>query len=148
MERNPKRRSTVMHARGRIAVAGATGRVGRRRRAWGKRGHEVVAISRSRGVDVVTGEGLADALAGVATVIDVATQPSPDEDAATAFFTAATRNLPHQNRSKRGLSWRAAGGLRSAIRSLISVTPALDDGGIFQPDRYVRRVVEEASAAG
>jgi hypothetical protein len=31
---------------------------------------------------------------------------------------------------------------------LISVTPALDDGGIFQPDRYVRRVVEEASAAG
>jgi nucleoside-diphosphate-sugar epimerase len=58
-----------------------------------ERGHDVVAITRSHGVDVVTGEGLADALTGVATVIDVATQPSPDEDAATSFFTAATRNL-------------------------------------------------------
>ena len=44
--------------------------------------------------------------------------------------------------------WRVARGLRSAIRSLRSVTPALDDGGIFQPDGYVRRIVEEASAAG
>jgi uncharacterized protein YbjT (DUF2867 family) len=94
MERNPRRRSTVMHARGRIAVAGATGRVGRHVvDVLEERGHEVVAISRSGGVDVVTGEGLADALAGVAIVIDVATQPSPDEDVATAFFTAATRNL-------------------------------------------------------
>lgn len=42
---------------------------------------------------MITGEGLADALAGVAIIIDGATQPSPDEDAATAFFTAATRNL-------------------------------------------------------
>jgi len=84
----------MMHARGKIAVAGATGRVGRHVvDVLEERGHDVVAISRSHGVDVVTGEGLADALAGVATIIDVATQPSPDEDAATAFFTAATRNL-------------------------------------------------------
>jgi hypothetical protein len=40
-------------------------------------GHDVVPISRSSGVDVVTGDGLADALAGVACIIDVATQPSP-----------------------------------------------------------------------
>jgi nucleoside-diphosphate-sugar epimerase len=83
-----------MHARGKIAVAGATGRVGRHVvDVLEERGHDVVAISRSHGVDVVTGEGLADALAGAATIIDVATQPSPDEDAATAFFTAATHNL-------------------------------------------------------
>ncbi len=83
-----------MHARGKIAVAGATGRVGRHVvDVLEERGHHVVPMSRSSGVDVVTGEGLADALAGVATIIDVATQPSPDEDAATAFFTATTRNL-------------------------------------------------------
>lgn len=77
----------------RIAVAGATGRVGRHiveQLAAG--GHDVVALSRSGGVDVVTGEGLADALAGVETVIDAATGSSPEREAAAAFFTAAARN--------------------------------------------------------
>jgi uncharacterized protein YbjT (DUF2867 family) len=77
-----------------IAVAGATGRVGRHvvdvLGAWG---HDVVAMSRSGGVDVVTGEGLAEALAGVECVIDVATGASPDQVAATEFFTATARNL-------------------------------------------------------
>src|SRR3954469_19899308 len=78
----------------RIAVAGATGRVGRHVvDVLRERGHEVVPMSRSTGVDVVTGEGLAEALEGVATVIDVATGPSPDEEEATAFFEAAARNL-------------------------------------------------------
>jgi uncharacterized protein YbjT (DUF2867 family) len=77
-----------------IAVAGATGRVGRHVvEIAEERGHEVVRMSRSTGVDVVTGEGLAEALAGVDTIIDASTGPSPDEQAATEFFTAATRNL-------------------------------------------------------
>mgnify|MGYP003543159363 CR=1 FL=1 len=80
-----------MHARGTIAVAGATGRVGHHVvDVLEGRGHDVVAISRSLGVDVVTGEGLAEALAGVETVVDAATGPSPEEQAATEFFTAAT----------------------------------------------------------
>jgi uncharacterized protein YbjT (DUF2867 family) len=77
-----------------IAVAGATGRVGRHvADLLEARGHDVVAMSRSGGVDVVTGDGLADALAGVECVVDAATGASPDEEAATAFFTAAARNL-------------------------------------------------------
>jgi uncharacterized protein YbjT (DUF2867 family) len=48
--------------------------------------------ARSLGVDLVTGDGLAEALEGVECMIDVATQPSPDQMAATEFFTAATRN--------------------------------------------------------
>lgn len=77
-----------------IAVAGATGRVGRHVvDVLEADGHDVVPMSRSNGVDVVTGQGLAEALAGVACIIDVATQPSPDEEAATAFFTASARNL-------------------------------------------------------
>ena len=83
-----------MNGHAKIAVAGATGRVGRHVvDVLEERGREVVRISRSHGVDVVTGEGLPEALAGVETVIDTATQPTPDQDAATAFFTAATRNL-------------------------------------------------------
>jgi uncharacterized protein YbjT (DUF2867 family) len=83
-----------MEASKRIAVAGGTGRVGRHVvDLLEARGHEVVAMSRSNGVDLVTGHGLADALTGVEVVVDAATRNSPDKDEATAFFTAATRNL-------------------------------------------------------
>ena len=77
-----------------IAVAGATGRVGRHVvDILEAEGHDVVAISRSRGVDVITGDGLAEALAGVEAIVDAATGPSPEEQAATEFFTTAARNL-------------------------------------------------------
>jgi uncharacterized protein YbjT (DUF2867 family) len=83
-----------MDARMKIAVAGSTGRVGRHVvDVLEARGYDVVAISRSVGVDVVTGDGLAGALAGVECVIDATSGPSPDQEAATAFFTAAARNL-------------------------------------------------------
>lgn len=79
-----------------IAVAGATGRVGRHIVDVLKAaGHDVVAMSRSSGVDLITGDGLAAALAGVECVIDAATGPSPDQEAATTFFTTAAHNL-HQ----------------------------------------------------
>jgi uncharacterized protein YbjT (DUF2867 family) len=78
----------------RIAVAGATGRAGRHTvDVLHEGGHDVVAISRSNGVDVITGDGLAAALEGVETVIDVTTGPSPEQGPATEFFTTAIRNL-------------------------------------------------------
>ncbi len=83
-----------MNAKKRIAVAGATGRVGHHVvDVLQAEGHEVVPIARSRGVDVITGAGLDEALAGVEVVVDAATGPSPDEQAATEFFTTAARNL-------------------------------------------------------
>jgi len=83
-----------MQARRKIAVAGATGRVGRHVVDVLKAGgHDVVAMSRSSGVDVVTGDGLVEALAGAECIIDVTNGPSPDQEAATEFFTAAARNL-------------------------------------------------------
>jgi uncharacterized protein YbjT (DUF2867 family) len=77
-----------------IAVTGATGRVGSHLvEILEQRGHDVVPIARSRGIDVVSGEGLDEALAGAETIIDTATGPSPDQKAATEFFTASARNL-------------------------------------------------------
>ena len=77
-----------------IAVAGATGRVGRHVvDVLEASGHDVVAMSRSTGVDVITADGLAAALEGVECIIDAATGPSPDQEAATEFFTTAARNL-------------------------------------------------------
>jgi uncharacterized protein YbjT (DUF2867 family) len=83
-----------MEAQRRIAVTGATGRVGRPLvDVLEAAGHEVVPISRSKGVDVISGDGLAQALEGVDTIVDAATGPSPDQQAATEFFTTSVRNL-------------------------------------------------------
>lgn len=83
-----------MAAHGKIAVAGATGRVGRHvAEVLQARGHDVVPMSRSGGVDVITGEGLARALTGVECIIDTATGPSPEQEPATEFFVTAARNL-------------------------------------------------------
>jgi uncharacterized protein YbjT (DUF2867 family) len=77
-----------------IAVAGATGRAGRHVvDILEARGHDVVPMSRSSGVDVITGDGLAEALAGVESVVDLATGPTPEQGPATEFFTTAAGNL-------------------------------------------------------
>jgi uncharacterized protein YbjT (DUF2867 family) len=83
-----------MASKEKIAVAGATGRLGRPTvEILRERGHEVVPISRGDGIDVITGEGLGAALEGVDLIIDAATGPSPDQAQATEFFTTAARNL-------------------------------------------------------
>ena len=78
----------------RIAVIGGTGGVGRHTVAAAERaGHETVVVSRSRGVDVTTGEGLKRALAGVDAVIDVTNLQAADVAATQDLFVRATQNL-------------------------------------------------------
>jgi uncharacterized protein YbjT (DUF2867 family) len=80
-----------------IAVAGATGRVGRHTvDVLEEAGHEVVPMSRSTGVDVVTGEGLSEALAGVDYIVDAASWPKNEQEPATEFFIASSRNLQEE----------------------------------------------------
>lgn len=78
----------------RIAVAGATGNVGSLTVAALERGgHEVVRISRSLGVDVVTGDGLDGALTGVEALVDVTNGPTADRAATVEYFATATANV-------------------------------------------------------
>jgi uncharacterized protein YbjT (DUF2867 family) len=56
-------------------------------------GHEVVAASPSSGVNTLTGEGLAKALAGAQVVVDVANSPSFEDAAVLKFFETSGRNL-------------------------------------------------------
>jgi uncharacterized protein YbjT (DUF2867 family) len=83
-----------MQQRRKIAVAGATGRVGHHTvEVLKEAGHDVVPMSRSTGVDVVTGEGLSEALTGVDAIVDAASWPSNEQEPATEFFIASSRNL-------------------------------------------------------
>jgi hypothetical protein len=72
-------------------------------------GHDVVPMSRATGVDVITGDGLAEALEGVESVIDAATWPSSEQAPATEFFITATRNLHDA-------------GLRAGVRRMVVVS--------------------------
>jgi uncharacterized protein YbjT (DUF2867 family) len=77
-----------------ITVVGASGLIGTKVvDLLSRQGNEVVAASRSTGVDVLTGEGLADALAGAAALVDVTNSPSFEDDPVLQFFTASTTNL-------------------------------------------------------
>lgn len=57
------------------------------------RGHDVIAASRRSGFDALTGEGLADAVAGADVLVDVADSPLFDDEPVMHFFTTATTNL-------------------------------------------------------
>jgi uncharacterized protein YbjT (DUF2867 family) len=77
-----------------ITVVGASGLMGTRVvEQLTRAGHEVVASSRSSGVDVLTGAGLADALAGADALVDVTNSPSFEADAVMHFFTTSASNI-------------------------------------------------------
>src|SRR5438034_8668510 len=85
-----------------IVVIGGTGLIGAKLvNNLRQQGHEVVAASPSRGINSVTGEGLAAALVGAQAVVDVSNAPSWEDKAVLAFFESSTRNLPRGG-SRRG----------------------------------------------
>src|SRR4051812_13545175 len=78
----------------RIAVIGGTGLIGSKTvERLRRKGHDVVAASPNSGVNTITGEGLAEALAGAQVVIDLANSPSLENEAALEFFQTSGRNL-------------------------------------------------------
>ena len=77
-----------------IVVIGGSGLVGSKLVSLLRtRGHQVVAASPDTGVNTLTGEGLAAALAGAQVVVDVANSPSTEDKAAMDFFETSGRNL-------------------------------------------------------
>jgi len=77
-----------------IVVIGGTGLIGSQVIAQlMELGHEAVSASPRSGVNALTGEGLAEALAGADTVVDVSNSPSWADDDVLHFFTTSTRNL-------------------------------------------------------
>jgi uncharacterized protein YbjT (DUF2867 family) len=77
-----------------ITVVGASGLIGTKVVGLLEgEGHKVVAASRSSGVDVLSGDGLAAALAGANVLVDLLNSPSFEDDPVMEFFTTSTTNL-------------------------------------------------------
>ncbi|MEV4089161.1 SDR family oxidoreductase, partial [Nonomuraea fuscirosea] len=77
-----------------VVVIGGTGLIGSKLVAkLGEHGHEAVAASPRTGVNTLTGEGLAEAMAGTQVVVDVSNSPSFEPAAVMEFFETSTRNL-------------------------------------------------------
>ena len=77
-----------------VTVVGASGLIGTKVvKSLEADGNDVVAASRSSGVDVLTGAGLADALAGADALVDVTNSPSFEAGPVMEFFTTSATNL-------------------------------------------------------
>jgi uncharacterized protein YbjT (DUF2867 family) len=77
-----------------IVVIGGSGLVGSNVvRRLVAQGHDAVPASPATGVDTITGEGLAEVMAGADVVVDVSNAPVWDDDAVRDFFVTSTRNL-------------------------------------------------------
>jgi uncharacterized protein YbjT (DUF2867 family) len=77
-----------------IVVIGGTGLIGSKVVAdLQEQGHEALPASPRLGVNTLTGEGLAEALAGASAVVDVSNPRSFEPAAVLEFFETSTRNL-------------------------------------------------------
>lgn len=77
-----------------IVVIGGSGLIGTKVvNRLRQKGHDVLAASPNSGVNTITGEGLAEALAGAKVVVDLANSPSFEDQAVLEFFQTAGRNL-------------------------------------------------------
>jgi uncharacterized protein YbjT (DUF2867 family) len=103
-----------------IVVIGGTGRIGSK--VVGllrQRGREVLAASPNSGVNTLTGEGLAEALANAQVVVDLSNSPSFEDAAVMKFFQTSGRNL---------LAAEAAAGVRHHVALSIVGTDRSDNG--------------------
>lgn len=126
----------------RVAILGATGLVGSALvKAAEDAGHEVVALSKETGTDVLKAAGLADQLASPEAVVDVTQSPSLDEAEAGAFFSMAAANI--------GQAARNAGASRTVVLSIIGVDRISEAGtevGTGYDGYYRAKYVQEEAA--
>ncbi len=107
-----------------IIVIGGTGLIGTKVvKILRDKGHEVVAASPSKGINSVTGEGLAAALVGARVVVDVANAPSWEDKAVLEFFDTSGRNL---------LAAEAGAGVGHHVALSVVGTERLLAGGYFR----------------
>ncbi|MGJ4858889.1 SDR family oxidoreductase [Labrys sp. La1] len=119
-----------------IVIIGGTGLIGTKTVArLQAKGHEVIAASPNTGVNTITGEGLAEALAGAQVVIDLANSPSFEDKAVLAFFETSGRNL---------MAAEKAAGVGHHIALSVVGTERLQDSGYFRAKLAQEKLIKAA----
>lgn len=120
----------------RIVIIGGSGLIGSRTAAVLRRGgHDVIDASPKTGVNVISGEGLQEAMVGAQVVIDSANAPSWEDQAVLEFFETGSRNL---------LAAEAAAGVRHHVCLSIVGTDRSPDNGYFRAKVAQERIIERS----
>lgn len=120
-----------------IVVIGGSGLIGSKLvNILRQRGHEAVAASPASGVNTLTGQGLAEVLAGTQVVVDVANSPSFEDKAVLEFFETSGRNL---------LAAEAAAGVTHHIALSVVGTDKLAESGYFRGKIAQEKLIRAAS---
>ncbi len=107
-----------------IVVIGGSGLIGSKLvNRLRQKGHEVLPASPNSGVNTITGEGLAEALAGAQVVVDVANSPSFEDKAVLEFFETSGRNL---------LAAEAAAGVKHHVALSVVGSERLPESGYLR----------------
>lgn len=117
-----------------IIVIGGSGLIGKKLipilREWG---HEAVSASPSSGVNTITGEGLAEVLAGADVVVDVTNAPSWEDKAVLEFFETSTRNI---------LAAEAAAGVKHHVALSVVGADCIPDSGYLRAKVAQEKLIE------
>ena len=120
-----------------IVVIGGTGLIGskviKRLRADG---HDPLAASPGTGVDIITGTGLAEALAGAPVVVDVSNAPAWDDAAVMDFFQTSARNI---------LAAETAAGTGHHVALSVVGTDRLQGSGYFRAKLAQEEAIKAAA---
>jgi uncharacterized protein YbjT (DUF2867 family) len=117
-----------------IVVIGGTGLIGSNVvRKLQEHGHDAIPASPRLGIDTITGEGLAEALADASVVVDVSNSPSFEPSAVLSFFETSTGNL---------LSAEKAAGVGHHVALSIVGIDRSPDNGYFKAKIAQEKLIE------
>ncbi len=120
-----------------IVVIGGSGLIGSKLVALlVGHGHQAVPASPNTGVDTLTGEGLAEALAGADAVVDVSNSPSFEDAAVLEFFETSTRNI---------LDAEAAAGVGHHVALSVVGAERVGESGYMRAKTAQEKLIEGSS---
>lgn len=120
-----------------VLVIGGSGLIGSRVVSMlDELGHSAVSASPRSGVNAVTGDGVAEAMAGVDAVVDVTNAPSWADDDVMQFFTISTTNL---------LAAEQTAGVKHHLALSIVGNDRVPDSGYMRAKTAQEKIIEDSS---